>query len=164
MVKDSANEVKLRIYRHRGWEYILCDEDHTAWISRGRVGRRRKLRVSDHVVVDGVRYTVTMIENDAFKISYKLRHIRIPDSIFSVGTYSLWMFPNLRSISLGAGVERVESGLFFLNRRQTVYLNKRNPYIKIQNDCILTSDGRNLLSGLPGCAAYNIPRRRADNK
>lgn len=103
MIKDTTKEIKLRTYRHKGWEYILVDEDHTAWITQGRIGRCRRFRVHDHIVVDGVRYTITRI--DELRWSKTLRHISIPDSIDYVDETVFLCFPNLRSIYLGSGVE-----------------------------------------------------------
>lgn len=158
MIKDTTKEIKLRTYRHKGWEYILVDEDHTAWITKGRIGRCRRFRVHDHIVVDGVRYTITRIYELKVRWSNTLRHISIPDSVTYVDETVFLGFPNLRSIYLGSGVENFSGNHFGYNYHlSTIDISAKNPNIKVQNNLILSGDGKTLFRAHKKRATYNIP-------
>lgn len=148
-----------RVYRLRGWEYLLDDDDHTAWIKKGRIGRRRRFRVPDHVVIDGIRYTITSIELFAFKWKVKsLRHLVIPDTVTYVDEDLFCYNPNLRSVYLGKGVEHIDDWHFRGNPRLTnLDISKDNPHLKVANKLILTGDGKTVLRTHHRCATYTIP-------
>lgn len=156
MIKDTTKEIKLRTYRHKSWEYILIEEDHTAWITNGRTGRHRRFRVHNHIEVDGVRYTITRI--DDLRWSKTLRHISIPDSVTYVDETVFLGFPNLRSIYLGSGVENFSGNHFGYNYHlSTIDISAKNPNIKVQNNLILSGDGKTLFRAHKKRATYNIP-------
>lgn len=70
-----------RFYSSRNWAYLLDDDDKTAWIVKGHIGRRKRFRIPNSVDVDGQIYTITSIEMGAFNNPNTLRHLTIPDSI-----------------------------------------------------------------------------------
>lgn len=147
-----------RTYRRKGWEYILNEEDHTACIKKGRIGRCRRFRVYDHIEVDGVRYTITKIEMLSTRWSKTLRHINIPDSVTYVEDYLFSEFLFLRSVYLGKGVESLNQSHFALNPYfRNLYLSQDNPNIRIQNDLIVSADGKEVLCGLKNRVSYDIP-------
>lgn len=147
-----------RTYRRKGWEYILNEEDHTAWITKGRIGRCRHFRVHNHIEVDGVRYTITRIYELNVRWSNTLRHISIPDSVTYVNESVFFCFPNLRSIYLGSGVENFNGNhLGYNTRLSTIDISAKNPNIKVQNNLILSGDGKTLLCAHQKRATYNIP-------
>lgn len=148
-----------RVYRQKGWEYLLDDDDHTAWINKGHIGRRRRFRVPDHVIVDGQEYTITSVELFAFKWKVKtLRHLVIPDTVTYVDEDAFCYNPHLRSVYLGKGVEHIDDWHFRGNRRLTnLDISKDNPYLKVANNLILTGDGKTVLRTHHHCATYTIP-------
>lgn len=147
-----------RIYRQNGWEYLLDDDDHTAWINKGHIGRRRRFRVPEHVMIEGVHYTITSIEIGAFKNQKTLQHLVIPDSITYVDDYEFSFCPNLRSVYLGKGVEHIDDWHFRANPRLTnLDISKDNPHLKVANNLILTGDGKTVLRTHHHCATYTIP-------
>ena len=148
-----------RIYQHKGWEYLLDDDDHTAWITKGHIGRRRRFRVPDHVMIEGQEYTITSIELFAFKWKVRtLRHLVIPDTVTYVDEDVFNCHPNLRSVYLGKGVEHIDDWLFRCNPRLTnLDISKDNPHLKVANKLILTGDGKTVLRTHHHCATYTIP-------
>lgn len=44
--EEHNTTVKRRAYRKKGWKYLLDDNDHTAWIAKGHIGRCRRLHLS----------------------------------------------------------------------------------------------------------------------
>ena len=66
---------KRRNYKHGGCEYLLNDEERTAWIVKGpRIGRCHRYRIPNHVIVNGERYDIERVEIDAFEKAKSLRH------------------------------------------------------------------------------------------
>lgn len=102
MKKKLYNE--RRIYRSRKWEYLFDDDDKTAWIVKGYIGRYKRFRISNSVEIDGQSYTITCMELGAFNHPRTLRHLSIPDSIEYVDEDEFTFMPKLRSIHIGKGV------------------------------------------------------------
>lgn len=148
-----------RVYRLRGWEYLLDDDDHTAWIKKGRIGRRRRFRVPDHVVIDGIRYTITSIELFAFKWKVKsLRHLVIPDTVTYVDEDLFCFQPNLRSIYIGKSVEFLGAWHFRCNARlSSLIISADNPHMKVVNNFLLSKDGKTVLRTIHDSDRYDIP-------
>lgn len=147
-----------RIYRNNGWEYLLDDEDRTAWINKGHIGRCHRFRVPDHVIVDGMEYTITSIEVSAFKRVKTLRHLVIPDTITYVDEDVFCFQPNLRSIYVGKGVDYLSSWHFRCNAKlSSLAISADNPHIKIENNLILSGDGKSVLRTVRDCESYDIP-------
>ena len=57
-----------REYKQGKFIYLLDDEEKTAWIDKGHIGRCHRYRLPDHVMIDGERYTVESVEG---KVSWK---------------------------------------------------------------------------------------------
>lgn len=159
--KEYNTTVKRRAYRKKGWKYLLDDNDHTAWIAKGHIGRCRRFRVPGHVMIEGVQYTITSIELGAFKSQKTLRYLVIPDSITYVDEDEFCFFPNLRSVYLGKNVKHIDDWHFRSNPRLTnLNINKDNPHIKVVGNLILTGDGKTVLRTLDNYhrhAIYEIP-------
>lgn len=147
-----------RIYRNNGWEYLLDDEDRTAWINKGHIGRCHRFRVPDHVIVDGMEYTITSIEVSAFKRVKTLRHLVIPDTITYVDEDVFCFQPNLRSIYVGKGVDYLSSWHFRCNAKlSSSVISTDNPHMKVVNNLILSGNGKSVLRTVRDCESYDIP-------
>ncbi len=63
MSKDYAE-------RHRyicdGWEYLLDDDDRTAWISNGVIGKQKVYTLPTALNVDGESYVIESVELFAY--------------------------------------------------------------------------------------------------
>lgn len=147
-----------RIYRKKGWEYLLDDEDRTAWINKGHISRCHRFRVPDYVFVDGWEYTITSIEVSAFKKVKTLRHLVIPDTITYVDEDEFCFQPNLRSIYIGKGVGHLSSWHFRCNAKlSSLVISTDNPHMKVVNNLILSGDGKSALRTVRDCESYDIP-------
>lgn len=147
----------FRIYKQKGWTYRLDDNERTACIESWHIGRCRRFRVPDHVLVDDdVRYTITCIDLEVFNNAKTLRHLVIPDSVIYI--FRLQYFPNLHSVYFGRGVKYFENEFFCNNHRLTnIEFNKENPFFKVVNNLILTGDGEEVKCSLFHCSEYMIP-------
>lgn len=150
-----------RLYRSKRWAYLLDDDDKTAWIVKGHIGRCRRYRVPESIDVDGQRYTITSIEIDAFNRPRTLRHLTIPDSIEYVDEDVFTFMPKLRSIHIGTGVRHLTNWHFrrmesliplFIN-----HLNQCDSPVRISCDLLLTGDGLTVMRTMKYRRHYVIP-------
>ena len=133
-----------REYRQGKFVYLLDDEENTAWIAKGHIGRCRRYRLPDHVMVDGERYTIESVEAGAYDSSDILLHLIIPDSIQYVDE---WAFSceNLQTVDIGKGLEYIDMWTFCHYRKlRSIQIDKDNPHLKYENGMILSKDGKKL--------------------
>ena len=137
-----------REYRQNGFAYLLDDEEKTAWIKQGRIKRCRCYRLPDHVMVDGVRYTIVGVEAGAYNHPRTLHHLVIPDIIHDFDEYCSDGFKNLESIHLGKGWDYLD-GWYFINcpKLRTIHIDKFNPYLKVHDGMVLSKDGKKVYLG-----------------
>lgn len=147
-----------RLYRCRNWKFLLDDEDKTAWIVRGHIGRCKRFRIPESIEVNGRNYTITSIEMGAFNNPKTLRHLTIPDSIEYVDEDEFICLPTLRSIHVGKGVEHL-TDWHFRKRKGSVHLfiDRGNTNLKTSNNLLLTGDGKTVLRTMKRCRNYVIP-------
>lgn len=50
-----------RLFKFKNWSYLLDDDDKTAWIAKGHIGRCKRYKIPNSVDIDGKRYTITSI-------------------------------------------------------------------------------------------------------
>ena len=50
---------KRRLFKIKNWSYLLDDDDKTAWIAKGHIGRCKRYKIPNSVNIDGKRYTIT---------------------------------------------------------------------------------------------------------
>lgn len=147
-----------RLYRNGNWIYLLDDDDRTAWIVKGHIGRSKRFRVPDRIDVDGHNYTITSIEMRAFNHPRTLRYLSIPDSIEYVDEDVFIFMPKLQSIHIGKGVKHLTDWHFRRGEGSTpLFIDKDNPNIKLSNNLLLTGDGKTVLRTMKYCRNYIIP-------
>lgn len=147
-----------RIYRSRKWEYLLDDDDKTAWIVKGHIGRCKRFLIPECVDADGQSYTITSIELGAFNRPKTLKHLAIPDSIEYVDEDEFIFMTNLRSVYIGKGIKNLTDWHFRRGKGSvSLFIDKENPNIKPSNNLLLTSDGKTVLRTLKYCRKYIIP-------
>ena len=71
-----------RRYRIGDFEYLLDDEDRTAWISEGNSGGAKVYTMPEKVEIEGVVYTITSVEIGAYGTPQdaSLEEVWFPDS------------------------------------------------------------------------------------
>ena len=136
-----------RKYKQGKFLYLLDDKEKTAWIAKGHIGRCRRYRIPDHVMIEGVRYTVESVEIGAYNSPRTLHHLVIPDTINYVDEDTLYYFDNLRSVHIGKRVEYLNGWNFrFCPKLHIFHIDKENPHLKYDNGLILSKDGKVLLA------------------
>jgi hypothetical protein len=136
-----------RKYKQGKFVYLLDDEEKTAWIGKGHIGRCRRYRLPDHVMVNGQRYTVESVEMGAYNHPRTLRHLVIPDTFVFVDCDTLYGLGNLRSVYIGKRVEQLNSFNFRLcPKLKSIRIDKENPHLKYENGIVLSKDGKTLWS------------------
>lgn len=145
----SKSYEERRRYRVGDFEYLLDDDDRTAWISEGNSGGARVYSMPEKVEIEGKEYTITSVEigayctpEDAF-----LEEVWFPDSYDYFDEYSFCNSP-IRKIHLGKGFRwymywSLKSAVPDIG----VEIDPGNQYIKLSDDghMVLTRDGRELI-------------------
>lgn len=120
-----------RKYKQGKFLYLLDDEEKTAWIAKGHIGRCKRYRLPDHVMVDGERYTVESVEMGAFNHPRTLRHLVIPDTFVFVDCDTLYGLGNLHSVYIGKRVEQLNHFNFRLcPKLKCIRIDKDNPHLE----------------------------------
>ena len=132
--------------RRRHWQgkflYLLDDEEKTAWIDKGHIGRCRRYRLPDHVVIDGIRYTIESVERGAYGAPRTLHHLVIPDTFNYVDEWAFCCH-NLRSVHIGKGLKYIDMWTFcHCYKSRHIHIDKDNPYLKYEHGMVLSKDGK----------------------
>lgn len=147
-----------RLHCNKGFEYNLDDEKHTAEITRGHIGRCHSYRIPDHLLVDGIRYTVDSVGFGAYNYPRTLKHLIIPDSITYLDHDSFCDLPNLRSVHIGSNLQNINSWHFRIcPKLRNITIDGDNPYMKKRGNLIISADGKLLMTSLWNCRQYIIP-------
>lgn len=133
-----------RKYKQGKFLYLLDDEEKTAWIAKGHIGRCRRYRLPDHVMVNGAQYTIESVEAGAYKRPRTLRHLVIPDTFNYVDEWA-FLCDNLRSVYIGKGLDYLDSWTFcHCPKLRNIQIDKDNPHLKYDNGMVLSKDGKKL--------------------
>lgn len=133
-----------RKYKQGKFVYLLDDEEKTAWIGKGHIGRCRRYRLPDHVIIDGERYTIESVEEGAYNRPRTLRHLVIPDTFNYVDEWA-FLCNNLRSVYIGKGLDYLNYWTFcHCQKLRNIHIDKDNPHLKYENGMVLTKDGKKL--------------------
>lgn len=133
-----------RKHKQGKFVYLLDDEEKTAWIAKGHIGRCKRYRLPDHVMVEGKRYTVESVEAGAYYRPRTLRHLVIPDTFNYVDEWA-FLCDNLRSVYIGKGLDYLDSWTFcHCPKLRNIQIDKDNPHLKYVNGMVLAKDGKKL--------------------
>lgn len=136
-----------REFRQNGFTYLLDDNEKTAWIKEGHIGRGHRYRLPDHVFIGGERYTIESAEMGCYNRPRTLKHLVIPDSFIYVDEDCFYRFPNLRSVHIGKGVKYISHWHCRNCPKLSSYvIDKDNPHLTIRDGMIMTKDGKKVLS------------------
>lgn len=154
---DSYLEPR-RIYRTRKFVYALDDNDMTAWIVKGHIGRCKRYRIPQYVNIDDKTYTINSIEIGAYNLPRTLKHLVIPDTITYIDEDCLCSLSQLRSVYIGKGVEYLLNWNFRdCPHLSVIDIDKNNPHLKVMNGLLLTKDGTILVRELFSQKHIEIP-------
>ena len=149
----ERREVKLN-----GYVYSIDNSARTAWIKKGRIGRRKKYRVPSKVVINGVEYTIDGIDYCAFRRNRTIHHLIIPDTITYLDEDAFRAMPNLLSVYIGNGIRILQMWNFGDCRRlQLLTISSENPHLRVYGGLVLSKDGKMLYTSLFDRRHYDIP-------
>ena len=149
----ERREVKLN-----GYVYLIDENTCTAWIRKGRIGRRKKYKVPCKVVINGVEYIIDGIDYCAFRRNKTIHHLIIPDTITYLDEDAFRAMPNLRSVYIGKGVRFLQMWNFgSCKKLQSLTISKENPYLQVRDGLVLSKDGKMLYTSLFDRRHYDIP-------
>ena len=149
----ERREVKLN-----GYVYLIDDNLYSAWIKKGRIGRRKKYRVPSKVAINGVEYTIDGIDYGAYRRNKTIRHLIIPDTITHLDEDAFRPMPNLRSVYIGKGVRILQMwNLGSCGKLQSLTISTENPHLQVHDGLVLSKDGKMLYTSLFDRRHYDIP-------
>lgn len=143
----SHNE--RRRYRIGEFEYLLDDDNRTAWIDKGNCGGAKVYTMPSSVVIEGIKYSITSVEIDAYNTPQDafLEEVFFPDSYEYFDEYTFCNSP-IKKVHLGKGFRwymywTLKSAVPDVK----VEIDPENPYIKMSDDgnMVLTKDGKTLI-------------------
>jgi len=148
-VQVSKTYEERRRVRQGDFEYLVDDDDRTAWISEGHCGGARVYTMPGKVTIEGVEYTITSVEIGAYRTSHdtNLEEVYFPDSYEYFDKYTFCCSP-IRKVRLGKGFRHY---MYWTLRSAVpdvkVEIDAGNPYIKMSDDdhMVLTKDGKELI-------------------
>lgn len=147
-----------RLYKTHGWTYRLNDKDKTASLERGRIKRGKRFRLPEYIDAEGVRYTLTSVGYGAFNFPKTLHQLVIPDNYSYVDEDTFRFLPNLRTVHIGSNVQWINSWHFSACKKLNyISISKSNPYLKIENNLILSKDGKRVMRTVTDVRHYTIP-------
>lgn len=131
------------------FEYLVDDDDRTAWIGEGHCSGARVYTMPEKVTIDGVEYTITSAEIGAFRTPHdtNLEEVYFPDSYEYFDEYTFCDSP-VRKVRLGKGFRHYSYwSLRSAAPDVKVEIDAGNPYIKMSDDghMVLSKDGKELI-------------------
>ena len=156
-----GQEKERRTASRNGFEYLLDDDDRTAWIKEGNSGGARVYVMPEKVEIDGVTYTITSVELNAYNtlLDTGLEELYFPDSYEYFDELAFWRSP-LKKIRLGKGIRYyMHEALKSAADDVRMEIDPDNPYIKMSDDghSVLSKDGKELIYVIHDVEELAIP-------
>lgn len=150
-----------RIYRIGDIEYLLDEDDGTAWLGDGDCGDAVVFKVPDSIEIDGRVFLVTSVEMDfgSSVVKDSLRELIIPDSIEYIDEYAFAGY-SIEKIHIGSGLEYLHPWSFKgASSTVEITISPDNPYIKMSDDgtCVLSKDGSTLYCFVKDLPDLTVP-------
>ncbi|MDO5527609.1 MAG: leucine-rich repeat protein [Prevotella sp.] len=95
-----------------GVGYTLDKETQTARVEDDNQFNAEKFSIPETITVNGVEYTVTIIQRSAFSYNSKLQEIIIPKTVKTIGEQAFCQCGNLTSVTLSEGLEIIGNNSF----------------------------------------------------
>lgn len=142
----SKNYEERRRYKCGDWEYLLDDDDHTAWISKGHTGKQKVYALPTVLNVDGEPYVIESVELFAYAENRYIEELIVPDCYIFVDSDAFSHCKNLKRVYMGKGIETYPYWSFPCCPLEELTIDPQSPYIKLSDDgcMVLTKDGKRL--------------------
>lgn len=147
----SKSYDERRFVRQRAFEYLIDDDDLTAWISEGCSGGAEVYTLPEQVEIDGKTYRLTSVEIGAFcSDQERIRELFIPDCYEYIDEDS-FKINSLRIVHIGKGLQAFQPWSF-TSKLETLTIHPDNPLLSVSADgkCILRKDDETMLVGVVG--------------
>lgn len=146
MSKSWEQRRRLRVGE---FEYLLDDDDLTAWITVGTSKGARVYTLPERVDIDGVTYQITSMEIGAYgsEEEANVEELYIPDCYEFFDEYNFDQSP-LKTIHIGKGMQWYHYLTFSSAAKDVkVIIDPENPHIKMSDDghMVLSKDGTELV-------------------
>jgi len=143
------------------FEYLVDDDDRTAWIYKGNSGGAKVYTLPETAVIDGVPYTITSVEIGAYgtESDSLIEELYIPDSYEYLDEESFRASP-IKVLHIGKGLRHY---MFWSLKSAVsdfvVEMDQDNPFIRMFDDghMVLSKDGKTLIYLLHDLEEVTVP-------
>ena len=153
---------KRRRFRSGDSEYLLDDDDLTAWMEEGGSSKgARVFTLPDEVVLEGRTYRITSLGAGTYCSDDEtgIEELTVPDSYEYIDEYALDQAP-LKTVRLGKGMMYVHPWSFKAATDDfQLFIDPENPHIKLSDDgnMVLSKSGTELICLLKDVKDLVIP-------
>ncbi len=154
---------------------ITSDSDNCREVSwNGVTSKKKTIKIPAEIKVDGVKYKVTSIEDNACKGNKKVTKITIGKNVKTIGENAFNGCTKLKKLSLGSSIETIKSKAFYKCtsltevtlpkkvskiEKQAFYGCKKLKSIKIMSSKLKTV-GKNAIKGIHKKATIKVPKKK----
>ena len=142
VLKDKKNEVSYRVLAQDRVEYYKADNKETT-----------KITIPSVVSMDGVKFKVTDISDNAFNGCKKLKSVTIGKSVTTIGNKAFSKCTSLKKITIPAGVAKIGKKAFYgCKKLKTITIKSKKLNSK--------SVGAQAFKGLHKKAVIKVPKKQ----
>ena len=142
VLKDKKNEVSYRVLAQDRVEYYKADNKETT-----------KITIPSAVSMDGVKFKVTDISDNAFNGCKKLKSVTIGKSVTTIGNKAFSKCTSLKKITIPAGVAKIGKKAFYgCKKLKTITIKSKKLNSK--------SVGAQAFKGLHKKAVIKVPKKQ----
>ena len=161
MTKMSKAYDERRKVSQGGFEYLVDDNDRTAWVNKGHSGGARVYSLPETVVIDGEKYTITSVEFGAYGTMSDslIEELYIPDCYEYFDEESFRASP-IKVLHIGKGLRHYMFwSLKSAASELVVEIDRDNPFIRMSYDghMVLSKDGKMLIYLLHDIEEVTVP-------
>lgn len=157
----SKGYYERRRFRSGDFEYLLDDDDRTAWIDKGCSGGARVYSLPETALVEGIVYKVTGVEVHGFNTQgdCQIEELFIPDNCEYIDELSFRQAP-VKTLHIGKGLRNYHPWSFRSACPDwLVEIHPDNPCLKTSADghMILSRDGKELVALIHDIEDMTVP-------
>ncbi len=142
VLKDKKNEVSYRVLAQDRVEFYKADNKRTG-----------KIVIPSTVSMDGVKFKVTDISDNAFSGCKKLKSVTIGKAVTTIGNKAFFKCTSLKKITLPAGVTKIGKKAFYgCKKLKTITIKSKKLNSK--------SVGTQAFKGLYKKAVIKVPKKQ----
>ena len=142
VLKDKKNEVSYRVLAQDRVEFYKADNKETT-----------KITIPSVVSMDGVKFKVTDISDNAFNGCKKLKSVTIGKSVTTIGNKAFSKCTSLKKITIPAGVTKIGKKAFYgCKKLKSITIKTK----KLKNKSV----GAQAFKGLHKKAVIKVPKKQ----